>query len=275
MTRGKKVCKILKEIRQQIANKNDIEYITSECHFQGECKGSCPKCEAEVRYLENELNKRRQLGKTATIAGISLGIVGSFTACNGPKQENVPVLKQDTIMETVDIDTISIMDTLASGFGSKDLKADANISSIISIWGVTEGFLEPLEGEVAPPPVPGEIIQYDENVVHNEDCIFAFSEVQPEYPDGDRALRAFIQENLVYPKEAQEKGIERRVYVQFVVEKDGSLSDINVIKGIDNGGGCNEEVMRIVKMMPKWEPGKNRGEAVRTRYAIPVAFKLE
>ena len=63
MTRGKRTCKILKEIRQQIAEKNNIEYITSECHFQGECKGTCPKCESEVRYLENELNKRRQLGK--------------------------------------------------------------------------------------------------------------------------------------------------------------------------------------------------------------------
>ena len=57
MTRGKQTCKILKEIRQQIADRNDIEYITSECHFQGECKGTCPKCEAELQYLENELSK--------------------------------------------------------------------------------------------------------------------------------------------------------------------------------------------------------------------------
>lgn len=87
MTRGKKVCKILKEIRQQIADKNDIEYITSECHFQGECQGTCPKCEAELKYLENELNKRTQLGKIATIAGISLSIASTFSACNAPQEQ--------------------------------------------------------------------------------------------------------------------------------------------------------------------------------------------
>jgi hypothetical protein len=78
MNRGKQTCKILKEIRQQIAEKNDIEFITSECHFQGECQGTCPKCESELTYLENQLQKRRQLGKAATIAGISLGIAGTF-----------------------------------------------------------------------------------------------------------------------------------------------------------------------------------------------------
>ena len=81
MTLGKKTCKILKEIRQQIADRNDIEYITSECHFQGECKGTCPKCEAELQYLENELSKRRQLGKAVAVAGISLGLLGTFPSC--------------------------------------------------------------------------------------------------------------------------------------------------------------------------------------------------
>ncbi|MDR1761402.1 MAG: hypothetical protein LBR55_03025 [Bacteroidales bacterium] len=80
MTRGKQTCKILKQIRTQIAAKNDIKYITMECGFQGECKGTCPKCEEEVRYLEQELRKRRQLGKIVTIAGISLGVVGTCAA---------------------------------------------------------------------------------------------------------------------------------------------------------------------------------------------------
>jgi polyferredoxin len=107
MTRCKKTCKILKEIRQQIAEKNDIEYITSECHFQGECQGTCPKCEAELKYLENELQKRRQLGKTAAVAGISLGIAGSFSACNTPqKQMDTAVAEQEIITDSVRLDTI-------------------------------------------------------------------------------------------------------------------------------------------------------------------------
>jgi len=81
MTRGRRTCKILKEIRQQIADKNDIEYVTSECHFRGECEGTCPKCEEELKYLENELQKRKQLGKAVAIAGISLGIAGTFSDC--------------------------------------------------------------------------------------------------------------------------------------------------------------------------------------------------
>ena len=82
MTHGKKICTALKEVRQQIADKNDIKYAAEECHFEGECEGTCPKCEAELKYIENELHKRKQLGKVATIAGIatvSLGMAVSAT----------------------------------------------------------------------------------------------------------------------------------------------------------------------------------------------------
>ena len=106
MTRGKQTCKILKEIRQQIADRNDIEYITSECHFQGECKGTCPKCEAELQYLEKELSKRRQLGKAVAVAGISLGIAGSFAACNSLKINNISYSEQKTVTDTINIDTV-------------------------------------------------------------------------------------------------------------------------------------------------------------------------
>ena len=103
MTHGRKVCNTLKEIRQQIADKNEIEYVTSECHFEEECKGTCPKCDAEVKYLEKELHKRKQLGKTATIAGISLGIAGTFSACNAPQQTNTPIFEQEIIEEMPEI----------------------------------------------------------------------------------------------------------------------------------------------------------------------------
>ena len=79
---GKSKCKILKQIRQQIATENDIEFITSECKFQGECSGTCPKCEAEVRYLEQELQKRRQAGKAVAIAGIATALIVSASGCS-------------------------------------------------------------------------------------------------------------------------------------------------------------------------------------------------
>ena len=80
--KGKQTCKILKGIRKQIAAENDIEFVTSECTYQGECKGTCPKCEAEVRYLEHELEKRQRMGKVAVISGMAIGTMFGATSCH-------------------------------------------------------------------------------------------------------------------------------------------------------------------------------------------------
>jgi hypothetical protein len=82
MFTGKKRCKILKEIRRQIAVNNDIEFVTSECKHQGDCLGTCPKCEAEVRYLERELEKRMKLGKAVAVAGLAVALTTSTVGCD-------------------------------------------------------------------------------------------------------------------------------------------------------------------------------------------------
>jgi hypothetical protein len=74
MERGKEICRILKEIRRQIARANDIEFVTAECKHKGDCAGTCPKCESEVAYLEEELARRRRLGLTTRVAGLALGL---------------------------------------------------------------------------------------------------------------------------------------------------------------------------------------------------------
>ena len=81
MAKGKQTCKILKEIRRQIAADNDINLVIEECTYQGDCQGTCPRCEAEVRYLERELEKRQRLGKVAVIAGMSLGTMLTASSC--------------------------------------------------------------------------------------------------------------------------------------------------------------------------------------------------
>lgn len=89
--KGKNKCRILKEIRKAIAKENNIEYVTTECKYQGECSGTCPKCEAEVRYLEKELEKRRNAGKNVALAGIAASMVlssGCVFSENGPFAEN-------------------------------------------------------------------------------------------------------------------------------------------------------------------------------------------
>lgn len=102
--------------------------------------------------------------------------------------------------------------------------------------------------------------------------IFTIVEDQPEYPGGMNAFYKYIGTNMRYPAQARRMGVEGRVFVQFVVEKDGSLSEIQVIKGI--GFGCDEEALRVIKQSKKWTPGKQRGRAVKVRMILPIMFRL-
>ena len=111
----------------------------------------------------------------------------------------------------------------------------------------------------------------EEEVVEQE--IFQIVEEMPSYPGGEAKLMEYVAKNIKYPQIARETGIQGRVFVGFVVEPDGSVSNVKVLRGI--GGGCDEEAMRVVKSMPKWKPGKQRGKAVRVSYMLPVNFKLQ
>ena len=113
------------------------------------------------------------------------------------------------------------------------------------------------------------VVEEDEEI---EEEVFVVVEEDPEFPGGMKAMLAFIEKNLVYPEEAKAAGIEGKVYVSFTVEKDGSISNVKILRDI--GYGCGDEVVRIVKLMPKWNPGKQRGVPVRVRYNLPVQFIL-
>ena len=95
----------------------------------------------------------------------------------------------------------------------------------------------------------------------DENGVYQIVEEMPQYTGGEAAMMDFVAKNIVYPQEARDKEISGRVFVSFIVEKDGSVNEVNVKKGI--GGGCDEEAVRVVKAMPKWKPGKMKGEAVR------------
>ncbi|MCF8228271.1 MAG: TonB family protein [Bacteroidales bacterium] len=103
--------------------------------------------------------------------------------------------------------------------------------------------------------------------------IFTVVESMPEFPGGQTSLFQYLQKNIEYPEIAKESGIQGRVFVTFVVEKDGSVTDVRVLRGI--GGGCDEEAVRVVKSMPKWNPGKQRGKPVRVQFNLPVKFTLQ
>lgn len=99
--KGKEKCKALKEIRRQIAAQNDIAYVVEECKHKGECRGTCPKCEADVRYLERELAKKRAMGQKVALAGISLGVAASFSACTKADVVDVISYPAEIISDTV------------------------------------------------------------------------------------------------------------------------------------------------------------------------------
>ena len=103
--------------------------------------------------------------------------------------------------------------------------------------------------------------------------VYQIVEEMPQYPGGETAMMEYVAKNVVYPKEAQEKGISGRVFVGFVVEKDGSIGEVKLLRGI--GGGCDEEAVRVVKGMLKWKPGKQDGKPVRVSYQMPINFKLQ
>jgi TonB family protein len=102
---------------------------------------------------------------------------------------------------------------------------------------------------------------------------FKTVEEMPAFPGGDAARVKFMMENLKYPQEAMKKGISGKVFVSFIVKSDGSIADVKILRGI--GGGCDEEAMRVVKLMPKWKPGKNKGVPVDVIFNLPVVFALE
>ena len=109
----------------------------------------------------------------------------------------------------------------------------------------------------------------EEEVVEQE--IFQIVEEMPAFPGGEQKLMEYVGKNIKYPQIARESGIQGRVFVSFVVEPDGSVSNVKLLRGI----GGDEEAMRVIKNMPKWKPGKQRGKAVRVSYQIPVMFRLQ
>ena len=158
------------------------------------------------------------------------------------KPQPVEVPKQTTQIQVVE-DDVEVDDI--------EINADVDQNEVIE--------------EYVAPEVEEEDIQEAE--------IFTIVEEMPEFPGGMTKLAEYLAKNIKYPQMARESGIQGRVFVQFVVEPDGSVSNVAVMRSL--GGGCDEEAMRVVKSMPKWKPGKQRGKPVRVSYILPVNFKLQ
>jgi protein TonB len=123
----------------------------------------------------------------------------------------------------------------------------------------------PDEGNAPEPALPVSVKEV-------KDDIFLSAEQMPEYQGGVAALSKFLQKNLRYPSTAANNGIGGRVYIQFIVGKDGSINQVDVLRGL--GFGCDEEAQRVIKLMPRWNPGKQSGRAVSVKFTLPISFQL-
>ncbi len=129
-----------------------------------------------------------------------------------------------------------------------------------------------LDVEVTDETKVEEIVVQAEQPKEETDFVFTVVEESATPKGGMQAFYKYVGEKIKYPAQARRMGIEGRVFVEFVINKDGSLSDVKAIKGI--GAGCDEEAVRIVQSSPSWNPGKQRGKAVKQRYTLPIIFKL-
>lgn len=213
-TRGRNICDTLKAIRKEIADANGIEYSPEECHFNGECRGTCPKCEQEVKDLEYELRLRQMAGTAIKVAGVAAGIVAMTACSNG----NI----QRTVSDNVKQWRTAVIKPTADSDNSK---------------------------------------------------IFGAAEEMPSFPGGEKALMQYIKDNTYYPEEMCEGAAQGRVMVGFVINEDGSISDVKVLRSLTPE--LDEVAVKIVKGMPKWNPGKQNGKAVKTKYTVPVSFRTE
>ena len=275
MVKGKSTCKTLKAIRRQIAQANDIEYEPHECHYEGPCQGTCPACEAEVRYIERQLGLRQQLGRAVSLIGVSAGL---FAACtqsatkvvsDKPELLEGDVVCTDTTTERMVVgkvaepeepDTASFVKEQRTQKSARPQKAPL----------VKQEEQEDDEGVVLK---AGEVV-VEPPVAPDTTKIFGdIAEQMPMFPGGDRKLMEYIENNVQYPPECEETCVQGRVIVTFVVERDGSISNAKVVKSV--APQLDAEALRVVEGMPKWIPGRQNGMTVALKYTIPVTFRLK
>jgi TonB family protein len=279
MKRGKRTCEILKDVRRKIAQENDIPLVERECTHEGDCRGTCPYCESEVRYLERELSKRRALGKAVTVAGIAVSTM-MMGACHSPKTPATPAGSEP---EPTPVNTLSQAAEPSPESSPEPAGEPANTPANGNrpAPAPKEEILQIVEnGLCVSTDVPdfGEIDVTDdyEGFIETDDYYekppMLFVEEMPEFPGGMDSLYALLAREIQYPPIAKDNGITGTVLVEFVVEEDGRVTNAKV--KVPLFPECDKEAMRAVMSMPKWKPGKNMGKPVRCYYQVPVTFRL-
>jgi TonB family protein len=212
--------------------------------------------------------KHHFVNKKLVFGALLFGISGQF-ACK-PKTQNNNILPEikDSIKE-------KFIKCYVTGSVNKDtadnqlkkhkpnIKKQEKVITIATCYDIAE----PVD-----PPI-AECYAAVIDVEKDTNAPFIVVEQMPEFPGGEDSLRNFIRRTIKYPDLARESSVEGTVYINFIIEKDGSVSNPKILRGI--GSGCDEEAIRVIKLMPRWIPGKQNGKTVRVQYNLPIKFKLD
>ena len=199
-----------------------------------------------IMFVAFEWTRRDKIDTSEIVAEVSLNF----------EEEIIPITMQEKPVAPVPVEAKTISETI------EIVEDDAEIEETI----------------IASDEDMGEVVEIQniENVVveepEKEEEIFQVVEAMPEFPGGTAELMKWLQKNIKYPSISQENGVQGRVIVQFVVNRDGSIVDPVVLRSVDPY--LDKEALRVVSAMPKWKPGEQRGKKVRVRFTLPVTFRL-
>ena len=294
---GKNICHTLKTIRKQVAEANGIDYTPAPCHFDGDCSGTCPACEAEVQYIESQLGRLRLAGKAVKVAGLALGLA-MVAGCNSPSgtppsatdksaaaNENSPTSQPNPQPQANAL--VSAADEGAkpqarhyhvrrnSGRAVKKGVAQADTTAIY--MADSSGYALP-EVSVTSTPSKKKVcyaggIPCVQRIVRNCNHVYLNPEISPRYKKGDVAMRQFIENNIRLTPTMSAACGQFLVKVACVVERNGRLSAMRVIQSVDSL--YDAEAIRVLKKMPRWRPARMEGKRVRSLVVIDVPFMLK
>ena len=245
MAKGKQTCKILKEIRKQIAAENDIQLVIEECTYKGDCLGTCPKCEAEVRYLERELEKRQRLGKAAMVAGLSVGLLSSSQVALAQTPDTITPqnIREDSLRGEVPIVMGKIPLSPFYHFEPMELLAKPELVDLFSFPDLKELSIVGFDLEFPFDVTSSDITSLTSYIKDNTRGFYA-----PCYIYGESSMLEFISQNLGENADGNATG---DMEVAFTVEPNGRLSHIDIIKGVNKQ--LDAQVAALFKFM-EWKP---------------------
>lgn len=261
MNHGKETCRILKELRHKIAEANDIALEISECRFKGDCTGTCPRCESEVRYLERQLAARRRAGNAVRLAGLAAGAI-IMSGC-GNVSDSKPT---ETLLGEV-VDTIIAEEMCDTVVQTKE----NNVSNIEN---------------VSQRNASKDSVKTDTSLADNNDPDFSlinsidFGEIEdghdpiyspPTFPGGEIALERFINRHIIYPDILKDEAISGSVIVEVTIDVDGKVTEPVVISGLDPV--LDRQALKIASLLPDFSPATLDHSRVKSIVKLAIDFK--